>query len=165
MTYTTEPAEDPARHAWQALSIVGTPMELAFIQEHNGDLSGFWRFRYFDRKAGIMRVGHFRADAVSSVAQECVDDFWQLKRNLGRTQDLLCRMQELYADMEQGRVPLSTGRRTFRRLDRLAKELMESSPACELPPSDELKPMPRLQTGGRCRPKANGGARPGHFTK
>jgi hypothetical protein len=137
-------------------------MELAFIQEHNGDPSGFWRFRYFDRQAGIMRVRVFRADDVSSISQERVDDFWLLERKLDRTQDLLYRMKDVYADMEQGRVPLSTGLPQFRRLDRLTKAVMEDLPTCELPPSDDLTPMPRRQTGGRCRPKAKGGAKPGH---
>src|SRR4051812_47412051 len=77
MKYTQRPEEQPARHAWDALSLRGEPLELELLPA-TGDSPAYWRFRFLDREESKEVTMRFRVDSVESVTE---DDLAHLRKS------------------------------------------------------------------------------------
>lgn len=71
MTYTTRPPDGPARRAWTIFDVIpGEVLELRFMQEYQGDPTGFWRGRFLDRDTGEAHVKIIPAKNLDAVSDE-----------------------------------------------------------------------------------------------
>lgn len=139
--YTSRPDQEPARHAWRALSHFGQPLELEFVPAGVRGPDAYWRFRFVDEKTKKERSGFFRQDSVASVSDDKLDRLEQLESTVTKGQEMLGRIKQVHEDVSKGKVSVASGRRVSRRIEHMASEF-----AAEV---DKI----RSRSPKRCAPK------------